>query len=130
MEPTLMTEPRLVDILQELVLREPLFHRPEAAATRLDFEKMITPEFREIGASGRRYSRDTVLEILEDRIIHPLEEPWEARDFHCLEIAPDHYLLTYTLLQTNRVTRRATIWRKSEGRWVAVFHQGTIVEDL
>ena len=69
-----------------------------------------------------------VLDILEERHKHPAEDPWEARDFRCLEIAPDNFLLTYTLHQGERITRRSTIWRRRGGEWKIVYHQGTIVE--
>src|SRR5262245_44008821 len=58
MEPHLTaTERARADLLQ----REPLFHRPEFGTTRPDFERMMAPEFWEVGASGRRYSREFVL---------------------------------------------------------------------
>lgn len=46
------------------------------------------------------------------------------------EIAADNYLLTYTLFQGERVTRRSTIWRRTGEGWKIMYHQGTIVEDL
>ena len=55
------------------------------------------------------------------------EDKWVTKDFKCMEIAPDNYLLTYTLIQGERVTRRATIWRRSAGNWKIVYHQGTLV---
>jgi hypothetical protein len=44
-------------------------------------------------------------------------------------LAEDVYLLTYTLFQPERRTRRATIWQSTESGWKIVFHQGTIVQD-
>ncbi len=129
MEPNLITDPKLTSVLQDLIAREPIFHHPEQGSTRSDFEKMMTPEFWEVGASGRRYSREYVLDVLEERTAHPPEEVWKTRDFHCLEIAPENYLLTYTLLQGERLTRRATIWRRTAQGWKIVYHQGTVVED-
>ena len=32
-----------------------------------------------------------------------------------------------TLSQGERVTRRSTIWRRTQHAWQAVFHQGTVV---
>jgi hypothetical protein len=90
---------------------------------------MTAETFWEVGASGRRYSREYVLAELERRRAHPTEEVWQTRDFHCLEIAADNYLLTYTLLQGERVTRRATIWRRTPKGWKIVYHQGTLVAD-
>ncbi|HZF11517.1 MAG TPA: DUF4440 domain-containing protein [Thermoanaerobaculia bacterium] len=129
MEPRLVTAAELLDILNELIQREPIFHRPEFGTRRSDFEAMTDPAFWEVGASGRRYSREYVLDTLEKRYAHPIEDRWETRDFHCLEVARDNYLLTYTLLQGERVTRRATIWRRTAEGWKILYHQGTVVED-
>jgi hypothetical protein len=129
MKPERTTEPRLLDVLRELERREPIFHRPEFGTTRADFENMTEPTFWEVGASGRRYSREYVLDELEKRYANPHEDVWEAGDFHCQEIAADNYLLTYTLTQGERVTRRSTIWRRTGRGWKIVYHQGTIVED-
>jgi len=129
MEPTLVTDPKILDVLNELIQREPIFHRPELGTTRTDFERMTDTAFWEVGASGRRYSRQFVLDELEKRYANPAEDLWQTRDFHCLEIAADNYLLTYTLLQGARVTRRSTIWRRTAEGWKIVYHQGTVVED-
>ena len=67
MEPTLATDPALRSVLDELVSREPIFHRPEWGTTRAHFESMTMPDFWEVGASGRRYSRDYVLAELVRR---------------------------------------------------------------
>lgn len=128
MEPNLITDARLLPILEDLKRREPIFHHPELGTTRQAFEAMTEPDFWETGASGRRYSRDYVLDVLEERFRHPVEEHWETSDFHCREIAADNYLLTYTLKQDERVTRRATLWRHTAQGWKIVYHQGTVVE--
>jgi hypothetical protein len=128
-EPELMTDPRLHAVLSELVAREPLFHRPEWGVTRRDFEAMIASDFWEIGASGRRYSRDYVLAVLESqRDGAQPDDTWSADDFHCRKLARDLYLLTYTLYQGDRKTRRTTIWHNTPGGWRALFHQGTVVQ--
>lgn len=129
MNPHLMTDPTLTQVLNELRQREPIFHRPEFGTTRQDFEQMMDPDFWEVGASGRRYSREYVLDTLEKRSQNLVEETWETQDFHCLELGSKTYLLTYTLIQGARVTRRSTIWRKAELGWQILYHQGTIVEN-
>ncbi|WP_206952081.1 nuclear transport factor 2 family protein [Trinickia acidisoli] len=128
MEPTRITEDRLIAIQDELSAREPIFHRPEFGASRAALESMTATEFWEVGASGHRYSRAYVLDILEDRYANPMDEVWKTGDFFCQEIAPDTYLLTYTLFQESSVTRRATLWRRSPAGWKIVYHQGTIVQ--
>lgn len=127
MEPVLVTDPRLTGVLEELTAREPLFHRLPAGARRRDYENLMAPEFWEVGASGRRYSRDHALDVLEERSQRAEEDRWETSEFHCLELCAGTYLLTYTLLQADRKTRRATIWRQVGERWEIVFHQGTVV---
>jgi hypothetical protein len=129
MELASTTDPKLLDVLAELRRREPIFHRPELGTTRADFESMTAADFWEIDASGRRYSRWHVLDVLEERHRSPVAEPWDTTDFRCQELAPEVYLLTYTLRQGERITRRATIWRRSSEGWKVVFHQGTVVEN-
>jgi hypothetical protein len=131
-EPTRTTDPKLNSILEDLVRREPIFHRSEFGTTRADFEHMTAPDFWEVGASGRRYSREYVLNELEKRYQNPsdnLEEDLQAEDFRCQELAPNLYLLTYTLTQQRtRRTHRSTIWQKLTEGWKIVFHQGTIIQ--
>jgi hypothetical protein len=130
MEPTLATDPALAGVLDELIRREPIFHSPELGTTRADFENMLMPDFWEVGASGRRYSRDYVLAELERRQRVQTVDVWETAGFHCRKLAQDVYLLTYTLLQDNkRKTRRSTIWQRTPEGWKIVFHQGTVVQE-
>jgi hypothetical protein len=89
----------------------------------------MAPDFWEVGASGRRYSRDYVLAELERRHAEKTVDAWETMDFHCRRLAEEVYLLTYTLLQGERKTRRATIWQRTPTGWKIVFHQGTLVQD-
>ena len=130
MEPILTTAPELHEVLAELSAHEPIFHRPEAGTARADLERMTVEDYWETGASGRRYSRKTVLDELKRRFSMPHDDVWEARDFWCRRLAEDTYLLTYTLLQDKRrLTRRATIWKRTAEGWKIVYHQGTIVQD-
>ena len=129
MEFSLTTAPELLDVLSELSAREPIFHRPEFGTSRADFERMTAEDFSETGASGCRYSREYVLNELEQRFSKPRDEVWETRDFYCRKLGEDTYLVTYTLLQDkNRLTRRATIWERTKDGWKIVYHQGTIVQ--
>ncbi len=129
-EPALVTDPSFLDVSQELIRREPIFHRPELRITRTDFENMTTPDFWEVGTSGRRYSRDYILDTLEKRHASPHTDVWETAGFYCRRLAVDVYLLTYTLIQgKERKTRRSTIWQHTALGWQIVYHHGTIVQD-
>jgi hypothetical protein len=126
-EPELRTEVRLWQVLEELQQKEPLFHRLELATTRTDFELTTAPDFWETGASGKRYSREFVWATLEARYSAGEDDPCETSEFQCREASPDTYLLTYTLRQNERMTRRLTVWRRRDDRWQALYHQGTPV---
>ena len=130
MEPALTTDPSLLGVLDDLARREPIFHRVEFGTTRAHFENMTVADFWEVGASGKRYSRNTVLDVLEKRHAAPHADVWETRDFHCRKLADNLYLLTYTLFQNHvRTTRRSTIWQQTPQGWKIVYHQGTVVAD-
>ncbi len=129
MEPILTTPEHLQPVLHELQRLEPLFHSAHIGASPDRFERLVAPEFWEVGASGRRYSRAFALGVLSGRPRDPAEDEWRTRDFHVSEVAPGLYLLTYTLAQPGRLTRRATLWRRQAEGWKAVYHQGTVVAD-
>jgi hypothetical protein len=129
MEHPRITDQRLLAVQSELAALEPIFHHPKLGTSREAYEAMTEDSFWEVGASGRRYSRDSIVQIALERYSQPYEDEWETRDFHCQELSENLYLLTYTLLQGSRVTRRSTIWRRVETHWKIAFHQGTVVEE-
>jgi hypothetical protein len=121
-------EPKLLPILDELRSLEPIFHRSAFGINVDDFARMMAPDYWEVGASGRRYSRDSILRYLEE---HPPVDAqaaeWVCSDFGLRLLGPTTYLLTYTLDQVGRVTRRATIWQQTDRGWQILYHQGTRV---
>jgi hypothetical protein len=127
MQPPPETPTHLRPLLDALRFMEDRFHAASRAASPEDFERIVAPDFWEIGASGRRYSRAFCLQVLTERAAQPAEDAWITRDWHLRELGADHCLLTYTLEQPGRVSLRATLWRCAGEGWQAVFHQGTIV---
>jgi len=118
-------------ILDELKSREPIFHHPEKfGKTKEDISKQMCEEFWEVGASGNVYTKQDVIETLLERYNNPnYQDIWEAKDFELTTIAPDNYLLTYILIQDKtRVTRRSTLWRRINGDWKILYHQGTVID--
>ena len=130
MEPKLETTPELTDVLAELSRLEPIFHWPPADMSRDALKKMTVDDFWETGASGRRYAREFVFDVLQQRMSKTEPDVWEISDLYCRKLAEEVYLLTYTLLQDRtRLTRRATIWQRVADGWKIVYHQGTEVQD-
>lgn len=120
-------KPDLLPVLDELRRREPIFHTEEFGTTIADFEQAVAPDYWEVGATGRRYSREFILQTF--RAFPPVAsgDEWECRDFGLLQLGPDTYLLTYTLNQWDRLTRRATVWQRAPDGWRILYHQGTMV---
>jgi len=120
----------LLPVFEQLRELEPIFHRAAFGTSVEDFERRMAPDYWEVGASGKRYSRDFIVKGLEQ---HPPVDAeaagWERSDFGLRRLGPDTYLLTYTLDQKGRLTRRATIWQHVGEEWQIVFHQGTIAAE-
>jgi hypothetical protein len=130
MNPALSLPDGLRPILQALSALEPLIYAANDGAPRAHFEALLALEFWEVGASGQRYSREHVLDVLEARQRQPLQQAWQTTDGHVQALAPDLYLHTYTLIQPTRVSRRATVWRQTPQGWQMVYHQGTVAAGL
>jgi len=79
----------LDDVEQELLAREPIFHRPELGATREAYEAQMTEDYWEVGASGEVYDRDCVINTLVRRGKVPGDERWLVSDARCRQLAPD-----------------------------------------
>jgi len=124
----LQTDPTLRPILEELRQQEPIFHRPAFAATAADFAALTAPTYWEVGASGRRYTRDFILQHLaENPPVDAATANWRTSGFALQALSPDTYLLTYTLKQADRFTRRATLWHRTSQGWQILYHQGTLI---
>ncbi|MBS4103950.1 DUF4440 domain-containing protein, partial [Tsukamurella paurometabola] len=95
-EPDRTTAPELREVLAELRRREPVFHGPYWR-TLEDFDAAVAPDFWEVGTSGRRYSREHVRAVTEQRIAAPPDESdWETSEFQVRAMGASVYLLTYT----------------------------------
>ena len=114
--------------VEDLRRREPIFHRPAFGKNGFDWEQMMAPDYWEVGASGRRYSRQFILDHLAKQPPVDAEAAgWRCWDFGLRPLGPDTFLLTYSLDQNGRISRRSTIWQHAGGAWRILFHQGTIV---
>lgn len=115
-------------IRAELLAREPIFHKPEFGTTREDYAAQTDEEYWEVGASGRIYDREGILEGLVQRGKVPGDEHWVVSDVRCRKLDGDTYAFTYQLDQAGRLSRRVTIWRREPDGWKALYHQGTLIQ--
>ncbi|MCY7343193.1 MAG: DUF4440 domain-containing protein [Pseudonocardia sp.] len=91
-------------------------------------EDLLDPEFREIGASGRLWTRaETVAALAGD--VPDGKVSISATEFHGVVLAQDLVLLTYVSDRNGRRARRSSLWRSSQGSWRMLHHQGTPLGD-
>ncbi|SDS45265.1 ribonuclease HI family protein [Agrococcus carbonis] len=103
----------------EVVRLERSLLTDEVRADPASVAALLHPEWEEIGASGRRWSRD---ELLAE--IAPLPSPVELELLATHEVAPDAQLVVWRSVG-EAPALRSSLWVRSGGRWRQRFHQGT-----
>jgi len=98
-------------------------------ASSEDLEKLLSKEFVEIGASGRIYHYEDVLNLHESE-----EIDYEINNFRIQNIAEDSILALYTIEITDELnikhkSNRSSIWIKRSNQWRIIFHQGTNIAE-
>ncbi len=106
----------------ELTLLDPMVRKDRAAISAF-----LARDFFEFGASGKLWTRDEILDLLETETYTPPV----IEDFSCKQIAEGVALVTYRAARTDAATgersftHRSSIWTRHADRWVVRFHQGT-----
>lgn len=120
---------RLADTPQ--ALEEELLE-PRTRHDRARLLELLAEDFEEVGASGRVFGRDQVLALLMQ------EKPAEAdelsmEDVQVRQLGTDlvqlRYLSRRRSANGDRCAQRTSLWRRSEGKWQMLYHQGTLVPD-
>ena len=122
----------LANAEQELRDREPIFHQESLCSRKEDLEKYTHSDFWEVGASGKVYSRDFVIDTVEKRFREGSEEDtskWVVSDFVCRQLGESIYMVTYQLNQNGRLSRRMTLWKYEGNVWKVFYHQGTLISE-
>ena len=120
-----MTAQPLLDLLARL---EAELHHPGQACTPERLEQLLHPSFREVGRSGRPYTREQVAHYLATR---PAAPRGEATAHHVQLLAPGLALLTYRSAEfaadDRRVNEalRSSVWIEAAAGWQLAYHQGT-----
>ena len=121
-----------IGLLLHLQLLETELHRVATRQNRARLEELLHADFVELARTGRRYSRQEVLEefapggaVLED--VH-------SDQFELRKLSPGCALLIYRSAhkrsngELHRFTLRSSVWVTTERGWQMLFHQGTAAE--
>lgn len=115
-------------LLQELQALEVELHHPGVRCSRERLEKLLHPEFQEVGRSGRAYDRETIVSFLaaqESKLVIASDM------FSVAPLGPGVALLTYRSAHVEQGVRlvnhtlRSSIWLKASTGWQLRYHQGT-----
>ncbi|MEU9386748.1 DUF4440 domain-containing protein [Streptomyces sp. NPDC048279] len=97
---------------------------PEVRARPELVLELLDPEFTEIGASGRRWDRVSILTVTNDGSVSA-ESPVHVSEMSGTVLAPGLVHLTYFADNQGRRVWRSSVWRLTETGWRVYFHQGT-----
>jgi glyoxylase I family protein len=118
------------DLVSHLRRLEEDLMRPAIRSSRAELEARLTPDFVEIGRSGRAYDRASIIVALAAEGDDPAMT--HVEDFVVRRLAPGVALATYRSVREGAagsppsVARRTSIWcLDADGSWRMTFHQGT-----
>ncbi|MEM9608590.1 MAG: DUF4440 domain-containing protein [Actinomycetota bacterium] len=108
----------------ELLRLEEGMWRPETRGDRAWMDRHLSSDFVEFGQSGRRYSREEILDLDVEGFVAVLP----LRDLTMRRLGVDHVLVTYQSEMDGIRANRSSIWRRTATGWLMEFHQGTRTE--
>jgi ribonuclease HI len=104
----------VVELEQELLT-------PEVRGDYGQLAYLLHPEYREIGASGRLWGREDLIEDLVDA--PELQVRFEL--IEAMPVSRDAIQVLYRAVGASGATLRSSLWQRTEDRWRLRFHQGT-----
>jgi hypothetical protein len=114
-------------LAQRLYRLENHLLKPDVRRSSADVAALLADDFVEFGSGGRVYDRKAILEELATE--SPIQ--FSITDFRLLQLTPDIALVTYRATATMdgregvSHSLRSSIWKRLDGSWRMIFHQGT-----
>ena len=103
-------------IASELALLSPQVRRSPAQV-----DELLDPDFREIGISGRMWTRPEMVSALAEESSDD-DEQVVATELNAAVVGPGLILVTYTTDRRESRARRSSLWRRSRSAW-RLLHQ-------
>jgi hypothetical protein len=118
-----LDEDRVIELERDLL-------SPAVREDRGRLELLLHPDFVEVGASGRRWTRAAIIdELAATRAGPPVVEPLDVSDMAAHRVAPGAILVTFTTVRGGRRVHRSSLWVGGPDGWSVRFHQGTPVPE-
>lgn len=118
---------RMSDALTTVLDLEREMQRPGTRADPHRLGQLLSPDFEEVGASGRSWDRSSILAMLAHESMDPDTPVIEIHDLRGRAIAPGVIQVSWRSHQGERQARRTSLWREDEDGWQLVHHQGTLL---
>jgi hypothetical protein len=104
--------------------------QPEVRCSTERLAALLAEDFVEFGSSGRVFNKKQIMAALAK------ETPTKRSltDFETTMLSEEVALVTYRATRRSKAgaraahTLRSSIWRRSNGQWQMVFHQGTLTK--
>ncbi len=114
----------MIDIDQILQFEEKLLIN-EIRKDIQSLSSLIADDFFEFGSSGKIWTKQDVLDQLPKE---NLQNNLKIIDFTIIYQSQDFICVSYKLLKNDKLNSlRSSSWQKFVGKWMMVFHQGTVV---
>lgn len=96
---------------------------PEVRASRQQLEDLLAHDFAEVGASGRHWSRE---KLIEELLVEPQLDDIAVADPVARRVGSDVIQVSYVTVSGSRSVIRTSWWRATDATWRCFFHQGTV----
>ncbi len=100
----------------------------QTPATRADptrLRALLAPSFVEIGASGRRWDREGILDLLHAESATGEGTTIEVTALEARRLTDDLIQVFWDSHHAGRHARRTSLWQRGETGWRQIYHQGT-----
>jgi hypothetical protein len=95
-----------------------------------ELKERLAENFLEYGSSGNIFDKKAQLDAVREDKTVTNSIRFTVTDFNIKLLAADVVLATYRSLRhnDNKLVLRSSIWKRNEGKWQMVFHQGTFAK--
>ncbi|MGF1751943.1 DUF4440 domain-containing protein [Vibrio cionasavignyae] len=115
--------------MEVIIEQEIALHQFEVRQDKVEIERLIHPDFREVGRSGNSYDFKSIVRMMETE--KPSNVQVHSQNYECVALEPTVKLLTYESAliddsgQGSNFSKRSSIWALVGELWQLKYHQGT-----